>query len=194
MSTMKRTIGVAVAGLALAGAGCAHQEKEAATDTAAATAPVATAQPPEAPAPMPPADYGTSDAAGDAQEAEQEAKISTAPEGALVLSEFEVAQAELMPEMAEQLDALADQCEDSDATILIEGHTDDTGGDDFNDALSLARAVEARDYLVDQGIAAERIEVKGVGATEPLNTNETEEDRAVNRRIEVVVESPKPVS
>jgi outer membrane protein OmpA-like peptidoglycan-associated protein len=68
--------------------------------------------------------------------------------------------------------------------ILISGHTDDTGKHDDNVDLSEARASSVRDYLVDKGVAEERIETKGLGPDEPVADNKTKAGRALNRRIE----------
>lgn len=71
--------------------------------------------------------------------------------------------------------------------LSIEGHTDAEGADDANLALSLQRAASVKDYLGSAfGIAADRLEVKGLGETKPLGTNETAEGRANNRRVELV--------
>lgn len=71
--------------------------------------------------------------------------------------------------------------------VLIEGHTDSTGPEDYNLGLSLRRARAVKDYIVSRGVAAERMEVKGLGESEPIAPNETPEGRAKNRRVEFVV-------
>ncbi len=71
-----------------------------------------------------------------------------------------------------------------DWTMTIVGHTDNTGGDVYNLELSLRRATAVRDSLVGLGIDAERLRAEGAGATNPVAGNDTEEDRAQNRRIE----------
>jgi outer membrane protein OmpA-like peptidoglycan-associated protein len=75
----------------------------------------------------------------------------------------------------------------SDAKILIEGHTDDRGSDSTNLELSRTRAEAVRAYLVQRGLAAQRIEAIGKGETTPLAGNDTSEGRATNRRVEIVV-------
>jgi outer membrane protein OmpA-like peptidoglycan-associated protein len=61
------------------------------------------------------------------------------------------------------------------------------GADDANQLLSLNRAKAVVDYLVSQGINAERLTSKGYGETVPIASNETEEGRAKNRRTEFTV-------
>jgi outer membrane protein OmpA-like peptidoglycan-associated protein len=75
----------------------------------------------------------------------------------------------------------------------VEGHTDNTGSDETNRALSLARANSVRDYLVGQGVESDRISVVGLGPDRPVADNATREGRARNRRVEIVL-SGDPVS
>ena len=70
--------------------------------------------------------------------------------------------------------------------IFVEGHTDAAGSDLDNDLLSLARARAVKDYMVDSGIAEERITAIGHGETRPVASNATPQGRAINRRIAVV--------
>jgi OOP family OmpA-OmpF porin len=71
-----------------------------------------------------------------------------------------------------------------DARVAIEGHTDAQGDEASNLALSESRAEAVRDYLVSQGIAADRLETAGFGESRPIASNDTAEGRAENRRIE----------
>lgn len=68
--------------------------------------------------------------------------------------------------------------------ISIEGHTDSVGGESMNLRLSQRRAEAVRDYLVDAGIAPERLEAIGFGLTRPIASNKTARGRALNRRTE----------
>ena len=68
--------------------------------------------------------------------------------------------------------------------ILLAAHTDDIGGANYNIKLSQMRAESVKKYLVEQGINAERLETKGFGMSEPLVPNDSEENRAKNRRVE----------
>ena len=71
--------------------------------------------------------------------------------------------------------------------IEISGHTDSRGGYEHNVDLSQRRAEAVKQYLVDNGVVAERIETRGAGPNEPIDTNDTAEGRAENRRIEVKI-------
>jgi OOP family OmpA-OmpF porin len=71
--------------------------------------------------------------------------------------------------------------------VLIEGHTDSVGPEDYNMGLSLKRAKAVEEHIVSQGIAEERMDIKGLGESDPLASNDTPEGRAQNRRVEFVV-------
>lgn len=87
----------------------------------------------------------------------------------------------------EKLDALADQLlKSEETTIIAAGHTDNTGSESYNQSLSESRARAVKDYLVDKGVAEERIVIKGFGENKPVDTNDTEEGRANNRRVEIL--------
>jgi len=73
-------------------------------------------------------------------------------------------------------------------TINISGHTDSTGDESFNLALSDKRARAVFDYLIAAGVPADRLSATGYGSSRPVASNETEEGRAQNRRIEFTVE------
>ena len=74
-----------------------------------------------------------------------------------------------------------------DLRLGIEGHTDEVGGEDDNLELSRRRADAVRSYLVEAyGIEPERLQAEGFGESRPADTNETEEGRANNRRVELV--------
>ncbi|HEU0219766.1 MAG TPA: OmpA family protein [Gallionella sp.] len=72
-----------------------------------------------------------------------------------------------------------------EANLEVTGHTDDRGGDAYNQKLSERRAAAVKAYLVKKGIAAGRITAKGYGKTMPMADNKTKEGRAANRRVEV---------
>jgi OOP family OmpA-OmpF porin len=71
------------------------------------------------------------------------------------------------------------------ANIEIAGHTDAAGGDD--QAMSEKRAQAVADYLVQAGLPAERFKASGYGSLQPLASNDTDEGKAQNRRIEFLV-------
>jgi OmpA-OmpF porin, OOP family len=70
--------------------------------------------------------------------------------------------------------------------LEIGGHTDADGDPAKNLTLSTARAEAVKKLLVDQGIDAARLTTKGYGATKPIDSNTTPEDKANNRRVEFV--------
>lgn len=70
--------------------------------------------------------------------------------------------------------------------VFIVGHTDNTGTVGGNITLSKARAERIRNYLIDKGIAAVRLQAEGVGQLCPVSSNETEEGKRLNRRVEIV--------
>ncbi|NOQ16491.1 MAG: OmpA family protein [Methyloprofundus sp.] len=72
-------------------------------------------------------------------------------------------------------------------TIQVEGHTDSQGPAEYNLALSAKRAQAVKDLLVENGISADRLSVKGFGESLPLATNDTPEGRAENRRVTYTV-------
>lgn len=71
--------------------------------------------------------------------------------------------------------------------IDVLGHTDSTGSDAYNQALSERRAQSVADYLSSRGVALARMGVRGYGETQPIASNDTEEGRAQNRRVEIKV-------
>jgi outer membrane protein OmpA-like peptidoglycan-associated protein len=72
--------------------------------------------------------------------------------------------------------------------IRIEGHTDSRGNANSNQLLSQKRADSVRDALIAAGVAANRMTSTGMGEDQPVADNETEEGRAKNRRVDVIVE------
>jgi len=77
--------------------------------------------------------------------------------------------------------------ENKSIKILLEGHTDNLGNVQLNKELSLDRASAIRKLLVDIGVEFERIRIAGWGGTKPIASNQNEEGRASNRRVEMVI-------
>ena len=75
--------------------------------------------------------------------------------------------------------------EEGGIAVICEGHTNGIGTAEYNMGLSLRRAQAVRDYLVQGGIEAQRIEVEGFGLIQPVASNDTSEGRAQNRRVEL---------
>lgn len=101
---------------------------------------------------------------------------------------FETGSAALLPASTVELDKLV-KLMATNATMRIEvgGHTDDVGSDADNQKLSEQRANAVRTFLLEHGIAAERVVAKGYGESKPVAGNDTDEGRAKNRRTEVTV-------
>jgi outer membrane protein OmpA-like peptidoglycan-associated protein len=78
-----------------------------------------------------------------------------------------------------------------DTNILIEGHTDNTGEDAYNQKLSENRADAVENFLVQQGIKNGRVTTKGYGESQPLDNNESEASKQKNRRVEVAIYANK---
>jgi outer membrane protein OmpA-like peptidoglycan-associated protein len=104
---------------------------------------------------------------------------------------FETGKADLKPGAVADLDRLATFLgKYPERTVVIEGHTDNVGGDDYNVGLSQRRADSVRAYLLRQGVDASRIETQGMGESVPVATNDTAGGRQQNRRVEVIVSHP----
>lgn len=73
------------------------------------------------------------------------------------------------------------------AKFSIEGHTDSDGSDALNQKLSEERAAAVKNYLIEKGIDASRLESKGFGESKPIDTNKTAKGKANNRRVEVLL-------
>lgn len=101
---------------------------------------------------------------------------------------FETGKADLKKESLVELNKLLLLLKENPRMrIEIRGHTDNVGADTDNQNLSERRAKAVRDYLATQGIATERLGFKGLGETQPLESNDTEGGRAANRRTEFVI-------
>jgi outer membrane protein OmpA-like peptidoglycan-associated protein len=74
-----------------------------------------------------------------------------------------------------------------DTNILVEGHTDSTGTEAYNQTLSERRAEAVALYTQAQGVAAARFTVKGYGESQPIAPNATAEGRQLNRRVEIAI-------
>jgi outer membrane protein OmpA-like peptidoglycan-associated protein len=101
---------------------------------------------------------------------------------------FDFDKSTLRPESTNELERLTKLLNDVPTLkIEISGHTDNKGAADYNQRLSESRAKAVVDYLVGKGIAADRLQFKGYGLTQPIAGNDTDEGRQLNRRTEFKV-------
>lgn len=101
---------------------------------------------------------------------------------------FETAKWELLLASSVELDKLVKILTDNPSMeITISGHTDNVGNDEANKTLSANRAKAVVDYIVAKGISSARLQLQGFGESKPLLSNDTEEGRAINRRVEFTI-------
>lgn len=101
---------------------------------------------------------------------------------------FELGKSVINPQSYPELDeVVAMMKENTKVVIQLEGHTDNKGNEDANLKLSQARVDAVKKYMVDKGIGKDRIKTKAFGGTKPIATEDTEEARAKNRRVEMRV-------
>lgn len=106
-------------------------------------------------------------------------------EGAIKGLVFTTGSAEINSASYQSLDKIVDLLsKDTEANLILNGHTDNIGNAANNQTLSLARAKAVRDYLVTKEISSDRISPVGYGQTKPHVSNETEAGRLENRRVE----------
>jgi outer membrane protein OmpA-like peptidoglycan-associated protein len=104
---------------------------------------------------------------------------------------FETSKATLKPGARERLSKLSGALlgYPAEYALEVEGHTDSIGTDAYNQTLSQARAESVRNFLVEQGIPAERIRsTQGFGRTRPMAPNDSRANRERNRRVDIVIE------
>ena len=105
---------------------------------------------------------------------------------------FEFNSSDVNQKTARYLEDLAKALNDNpELQIKLVGHTDNIGSEKFNLKLSQYRAQTMKDYLVGKGVDASRISTEGMGMKEPLNDNSTDEERALNRRVELTILTSK---
>lgn len=99
---------------------------------------------------------------------------------------FDVDSAAVRPQFRATLDEVAGTLARYDRSYVdVYGHTDATGSDAYNTGLSERRAGSVADYLASRGVARARLATRGYGETQPVASNETEDGRAANRRVEI---------
>jgi outer membrane protein OmpA-like peptidoglycan-associated protein len=102
---------------------------------------------------------------------------------------FRSAESTLLPSAQVKLGQVADALLAIRArNLIVEGHTDSQGSESYNQSLSQRRADAVRDYLVQKGYPADRIQARGKGKGSPIADNASPEGRANNRRVEIIIE------
>jgi outer membrane protein OmpA-like peptidoglycan-associated protein len=104
---------------------------------------------------------------------------------------FKTKEATLLPVAQTQLDKVAEvlNSQGEGKQMVVEGHTDSQGKDDYNQQLSQRRAEAVRSYLVSKGVPSDMIKAVGKGELEPVADNKSAEGRANNRRVEIVIDN-----
>lgn len=99
---------------------------------------------------------------------------------------FDFNSSAVRPQFRQTLNQVADTLRQYDRTYVdVYGHTDSVGSDDYNQALSERRASAVADYLSSHGVQSARLATRGFGETQPVASNDTEEGRSENRRVEI---------
>ena len=99
---------------------------------------------------------------------------------------FDFDKASLRQEDRDVIDKNAAELKEwGDIKVEVSGHTDNVGSDRYNMGLSLRRAETVRSYLISKGISSDRLIAKGYGESQPLVTNDTDDSRFQNRRVEL---------
>lgn len=106
---------------------------------------------------------------------------------------FDVDESDLRSDARESLDEIVEVLAFyEDAPVRVTGHTDSNSSDEYNQSLSEDRAASVADYLTDAGIASGRLTTEGLGESQPRATNDTEQGRQLNRRVEILLEDVTP--
>ncbi|HRW63893.1 MAG TPA: OmpA family protein [Bacteroidales bacterium] len=101
---------------------------------------------------------------------------------------FDFDKYDILPKSYPQLDSVYNFMErNKTVKILISGHTDNYGSEDYNKTLSFRRASSVANYIINKGISDERIIIEGIGEKNPIASNHTEQNRRKNRRIEMKI-------
>lgn len=99
---------------------------------------------------------------------------------------FATAQSDVRPEFYSTLNSVSKVLAKYNQTnVLVEGHTDSQGADQYNLSLSIDRAESVGNYLAAQGVSVPRIRALGYGETQPIASNTSSDGRQQNRRVEI---------
>jgi len=99
--------------------------------------------------------------------------------------QFEFDSSVLKTESYATLDKLSSELRESGATVTLDGHASAEGSEAYNLNLSRDRANSVKQYLVNSGVDASKINVQAFGESAPIASNATEEGRVLNRRVEI---------
>ncbi|MDD2814599.1 MAG: OmpA family protein [Thiotrichaceae bacterium] len=105
---------------------------------------------------------------------------------------FKFNKSDLSPQGKAQLDKVAAEIlglKSNLQNVVINGHTDSVGSDQYNLTLSDKRSKSVAKYLADKGVPKDKLFVKGMGESKPIADNKTKEGRAKNRRVEIAITS-----
>lgn len=100
---------------------------------------------------------------------------------------FDIGKDSLKPSAKESLAKAAATLKTSETTIIIQGHTDSTGSASVNQPLSERRAGHVRDFLASNGVPSSRMSAVGYGPSQPVAPNDTDANRALNRRVQLEI-------
>ncbi|MDR2127578.1 MAG: OmpA family protein [Burkholderiaceae bacterium] len=118
--------------------------------------------------------------------------VTQTERGVLIRSQdkilFAIGKADLQPQAHQYLDEVVKLLNsEASRNVLIEGHTDNTGGAALNKELSEQRAQAVRQALVERGVDKTRITARGLGETMPIASNATADGRQANRRTDITI-------
>ena len=122
----------------------------------------------------------------------EDAKVERVGEGILISFDsgilFGYDSSTLQPEAKANISKLADILKKyPDSNILVTGHTDSDGSENYNQTLSEKRAQSVSDYTMYKGIISSRLSTVGLGETEPVASNDTADGKQLNRRVEIAI-------
>ncbi|HEU4654027.1 MAG TPA: OmpA family protein [Steroidobacteraceae bacterium] len=101
---------------------------------------------------------------------------------------FALNSSDLNAQFYSALDGVAMVLKEYDKTVIeVAGHTDSSGSDQYNQALSERRAQAVASYLASHGVKQQRLMTVGAGESHPIASNDTEQGRAANRRVELTI-------
>jgi outer membrane protein OmpA-like peptidoglycan-associated protein len=100
---------------------------------------------------------------------------------------FDIGKDTLKPSARESLAKAAATLKTSETNIIIQGHTDSTGSASVNQPLSERRAGHVRDFLASNGVPSSRMSAVGYGSSQPVAPNNTDANRALNRRVQLEI-------